>query len=453
MTPNLMSNKIKDIAKSAGDVYGAVRRKLQDAYSAANRKTGQSYRWLRANPRWIYAALLIALGIGIAEQMEEHYAFLDVRYKAYQLTQDAAARLKGELYDHNTVLILIEDEEFWKGSYEGRRPVNQNSLAELIAALDEYKPKVIALDFDFSSPVPDGSILEHQTYVGETKNFLKTLRGLKSKPKIILPRTLGVEDGFYVTESAVYDKSDVGDSSFGYIDLPGDYRMIPPSLPLKNGSRLDSFAIAVVDAFDLTGKALVWDRQYRSSVYAAGYLYEEQFVRYSAREILCPSPPIHGELTEKVPGKIVIVGGAWSKDAYDRGRRIDERYTPVGWVPAVFLHANWVESMLGSRMAQPVRRLPRWTLELLLGFAGYYVFTRKIWLGWKAFYLLGVVLLWLGIAYVSSQNLGLFFDPFTPSLVSVGKAAFEQINHWRTTANLYAKQHVTPTSEFKEVTT
>src|SRR5258707_7663447 len=73
------------------------------------------FTWLWNNPRWFYAALLIAAGIWIGEWLEEKQAFLDLRYRGYQITQDISGRLKGQLYDHNTVLVLIGDEEYWQG--------------------------------------------------------------------------------------------------------------------------------------------------------------------------------------------------------------------------------------------------------------------------------------------------------------------------------------------------
>jgi CHASE2 domain-containing sensor protein len=422
-------------------LYQNLRREIASAYSIVAARTKQLNRWLD-NHRWISAVVVILIGITIGEQMEERYAFLDLRYKGYQLTQSWAARIKDDLFDHSTVLVLIEDDDYWKGGYEGRSPINKTNLGKLIKALDEYKPKVIALDFYFSSPVPDGSILEHGKYKEETENLLKALRELKNKPKIVLPKTLGVEGGYYRADSAVYDKSDFGDARFGYIDLPGDYRMIPPRLPMKDGSPLDSFSEAVVRAFDLTGKALKWDGNDQPKCYASGLLSEDQFSRYSATEVLFPDQATREELAHEVNGNIVIIGGAWSRDAYGRGTRVDTRDTPVGSMPAVFLHAAWVESMLASRTARPMGNLSKWTLELLTGLLTYFVFTLNIFTRrtrylLRGVYLLALIFFWAVVAYVTAQNFGIFFDPFIPSLASLGKAAFEQVNDWRVAANLY----------------
>lgn len=425
-----------------------LRKTLAKIYSAVGKKAGDLHTWLGKH-RWLSAAIIILIGIAIGEWMEARYAFLDFRYKGYQVTQSWAARLKDDLYDHHTVLVLVGDQEYWAGNYEGRSPINKTHLGELVTALDQYQPKVVALDFYFSSPKPDGSILEHDKFKKETADLAKALRELKSKPKIILPKTLGIEDGFYRADSAVYDQSDVGGAQFGYIDLPGDYRMIPPSLPLKDGQRLDSFSEAIVRAFDLTGKALQWDRNDEQECFASGLLSEAQLSSYSATDVLHPDEATRAELAHEAKGNIVIIGGAWSKDAFGRGTRVDTRYTPVGSVPAVFLHAAWVESMLASRTARPMRTLPKWLLELFLGFLTYKMFTHAFfvdrrfsrWINYsiRLAYLIVMVCFWLFVAYVTSQNFGVFFDPVIPTLASLGKAAYEQIDDWRVAANRLEK--------------
>jgi hypothetical protein len=80
-------------------------------------------------------------------------------------------------------------------------------------------------------------------------------------------------------------------------------------------------------------------------------------------------------------------------------------------------------------------------LEFLVGVAAYLFFTRQIW--WPAkllIYIVGILVFWLGIAYLSFQNLNIFLDPVTPSLMAFAKAAYEQINHWKGDADKWNKQ-------------
>jgi CHASE2 domain-containing protein len=434
-----MADPFKALFELVRKGYSFVQDKVSSAFALLKKGLVQCFHWLWNNRRWSYAIFLIVLGIWAADVLEKRYAFLDLRYRSYQITQDFAARIKGELYDHNTVLILIGDDEYWNGAYEGRSPINKRNLSELINKVASYEPKVIALDFNFASPMPDASIIRHDRYADEIEAFTQTVKDVSIKRRIVLPKTLGF-DGSWITESDVYDGHDLGNARFGYIALFRDYRIVPVSVPLKDGRRLDSFAEAIVRAFDLTGNGLRSDRQDGHPAYAAGYLYEDQFTQYYANEVLYPDSTLHQELVDKLAGKIVIIGGVWHRHAHNRGERIDVRYTPVGSVPAVFLHANWVESMLESRVARPLGEFPRLLLELLLGLVAYYIFTSKIWWFWKVLYFPVLIFFWLGVAYVSSQNLGLFFDPFTVTLVGFGKAGFEQINEWRKAANRFASK-------------
>jgi len=95
--------------------------------------------------------------------------------------------------------------------------------------------------------------------------------------------------------------------------------------------------------------------------------------------------------------------------------------------------------MLESRTARPLWYLPRWTLEFLLGFVAYYLFTSKLWWVWKMLYIPLLALFWLGVAYISAQNFGVFFDPFIVTLVSFAKAVYEQISEWYKDARRYNK--------------
>lgn len=432
-------------SKALHKTYGQI---TYGSFAWVRRSLTAGFRYLRANPRWLSAAVLICAGIYVGSWLEKNHAFLDVRYIAHQFTQELGSKLKGNLYDHDTVLVLIDDDDFWPGSYKARRPIDKNNLADLLSKLDEYNPKVIAIDFDFRSPMPDGSLVEHDLYAAETKKFAQVVKDVSSRRNVVLPRTLGYNGG-WITESDKYDDQDLGNARFGYIALYHDYRIIPASVTLKDGIQLDSFSQAIVRAFDLTGTAVQFDRQDGSPTYAGPYLYKDQFVQYSAGEVVDPDPQMHRELVDKMSGKIVIIGGVWSRLAYRRGAPIDERDTPAGTMPAVFLHANWVESLLQPRTARPVGKWTAIALEVIIGFLGYYVFTYQMRWYWKLAYALGVVLFWLVVAYISAQNFGLFFDPFTPTLISLAKAGYEEMHERWKDANKYRKLHDSIVSQQK----
>ena len=430
-------------SKAISDRRAQVRTKVQ-AFFSRHPRVASAFHYVWPNRRWLFAAMFIMAGIYLGSWLEKQHAFLDLRYWAHQVTQKWGSELRGDLYDHNTIVVLIDDDSYWKAGYDGRRPINQQSIAELITKLNEYHPRVIALDFDLRSPMPDGSLVQYPQYAEETAKLADAVKAITTanngRTKVVMPKTLGYDGPSWITESDTYDGRDLGPARFGYIVLYDDYRIIPTSLKLKDGSRLDSFSQAIVRAFDLTGKALRFDQEDGSHTYAGPYLEEDDFIQYSAAEILNPESSVQPELPDNLSGKIVIVGGAWNRYAYGRGPRIDERPTPADTVPAVFLHANWVESMLQQRIAKPVAHWIAIVLEVVLGFLGYAVFTYRMRWYWKLGYLFGLAAFWLIVAYVSAQNLGLFFDPFTPTLVGIGKAAYEEIHEWYKDAKKYREQ-------------
>src|SRR5690242_4536979 len=126
--------------KAIHQKYLQAGQRVRAIFDRVSRPVVIAFRYLRLIPSWGWAAILIVLGIYFGSVLEEQHAFLDFRYKAHQFTQEFGSKLKDDLYDHNTVVVLIDDDDFWKGSYEGRRPVDKKSLAELIRKLDSYNP-------------------------------------------------------------------------------------------------------------------------------------------------------------------------------------------------------------------------------------------------------------------------------------------------------------------------
>jgi hypothetical protein len=53
-------------------------------------------------------------------------------------------------------------------------------------------PKIIAIDFDLRSPDPNGSVVDHPEYSGETVKFIEAVKAITSSRNtmVILPRTV-----------------------------------------------------------------------------------------------------------------------------------------------------------------------------------------------------------------------------------------------------------------------
>jgi CHASE2 domain-containing sensor protein len=380
-----------------------------------------------------FAILLIVGAIWVVHYLESNYKFLDWRLQFHQNIHTWAAERRGKpLKDQNTIVVLIGDNEFWKGDYEGRTPLNESVLAKLVESVTKLKPRVIALDFNFSGLTRDGSMIESPKYLKDAKTFADAVRKASSEDcAVILTKFLRIvkssDGGYYDAIPNRFDGVDPGLKDvvdFGYINLTKDYRVIPQTLVVKDGTEVDSLSEAVVKAFRLPQAES--DSEIDNS-YCGALIERSGFVVHYADEIAKADQKRLGELRQEFAGKIVIIGGAWTQDAAaDPNDKctpvttVDTQETPAGPMPAVFIHANWIESILAGRTGRPLSEFWRSAIEFVVGLFAFLLF--RDWIPWlkghhKALLLLQiaffplVVVFWILISYLGFQNFGLFIDP------------------------------------------
>jgi CHASE2 domain-containing sensor protein len=423
------------------------------------------YAWLRLRRKtaghWARVMFVIVLGMYASHLASEHKSRVDLYL--YQRFSELDRR---PLEPRNTVIVLIDDELFWRGRLAGRNPVKRDYLAELIRVLDCAGADVIALDIDLRSPDPNGQPSDHPDYASETTTFVKTIRRSTADPhpciaretsysvpsrRIVLSRALGAHrDGHYVAQANIYDAAGLchDDASTatvtvycGYLELPRDIRILPPALVLDDGHRMASFALAIIQARRRLrpDEGLdVQDRLRFGSYIPTETWYGERKdgppnVVFLAREILEQSPEAR---RQKFEGKIVLVGGTWSELAYRRGQPVDLWTSPVGSIPGVLIHANYVEALLDSRTHASLPELATRAIELGLLLLCLLAFTLRL-RAWQKTAVVGALLLSLLMsAYFAFQNLGVIFDVFIPLLFLAAHAVFEQVLEWRAKARL-----------------
>lgn len=382
---------------------------------------------------WLTVLVLVGGGTMVGHHLEEKGAWVELRYRIYQLMEKLSHR---QSYARNTVVILIGDEEYWKGELARRVPIKRSYLAKLLRALDAADPAVIAIDFDLRSPMPDGTIVEHPDYQNETKEFLEVVKAVARNRPVVLPKTVSLDDEQdYVIESDIYDGFDFGGSMVleGYISLPFDLRKIPLSLTMKDGATIDSFVEAIVSAFDQ--KALNHVPKTDEAPYGS-YLRADDFPQFPANHVLKTEPKL---LKADLNRKIVIIGGAWHSRAYERFAQIDTYFTPVGWIGGVFIHSNYVEALLDLRTLKPSGERILLASEIILAIVVAMIFALHIRRLLKLAIITSLCLGLIAITYVSWQNLGLFFDFFIPLVLVANHAFAAQVWEWRTDARKYAQ--------------
>ena len=380
---------------------------------------------------WVVVVILIAGGSWVGGWLERQDFALDWRYKVSQVMQSQTPRVP---FIQRTVLVLINDEEYWKGELARRVPIKRDYLKTLLEHLDHADPAVIAIDFDLRSPVPDGSMVEHANYWSERDELLNEIKRVSQNPNrwVILPRTIRWQDGSYVAESDIHDGFDFTACNVlkGYIQLPYDIRKIPLEVHLQDGTRALSFAEAIVSA---TNDRALESLKGKEELPYGSYLKPGDFEHFSGLDVINEKP----EAFKKFRHNIVIIGAGWSRTAYGRGGPVDSFSTPIGPVRGALIHANFVEALLDNRTSPPWSEHVREVIEILLAVILAIVFALLDQPLRKGLGLLTLVAVLIIFSYFSWLNLGHFYD-FSIPLVLIGlHAIYEQIQiilEWRSEA-------------------
>jgi CHASE2 domain-containing sensor protein len=163
------------------------------------------------------------------------------------------------------------------------------------------------------------------------------------------------------------------------------------------------------------------------------FIAPDRFNQCSAGHILNASV---GELKRKFQHHIVMVGGVWHGGAYGYGDQVDQHPSPIGWVPGVYLHANYVEAMISRQTFSPIPAAISYSIEIFMALAVAIIFALEYRLRWKVLSLLILVPLLVLTSYFAMQNLGMFFDFFIPLVLVFCHAMVAQVLEWRKAASL-----------------
>jgi hypothetical protein len=329
------------------------------------------WRGLRRRPWYWVGSVGVILFVPIVSRwIDENGTLLTYRYNVYRL---ALRCLPWQPYARETAIVLIDDDVYWNGEPAGRVPLNRRYLAKLVEAVANFNPAVIAIDVNLSSEDPSGVKLVPAlggklklpvaaAFADETAEFLQTIRAVSQKCKVVLGKTLG-RDGAYFTQSDVYDgfpfvlpAHKLDRVSWGYVILPPDVRYVPRILRLTDGTPLDSFALAAVRArYAPALDGWNWEIP-RLGVFVA----PDKMVSLSAATLFDPKVDPK-TLGDKLEHQIVLIGGDWCSRGQKQGARVDSYSTPFGALPGVFIHANYMETLLSHRIYIPLSAV--WAVE------------------------------------------------------------------------------------------
>ena len=341
----------------------------------------------------------------ISSQLDEKHVWIEMRYRAYQALDWVSPNTREPKH---TILVLIEDAEYWKGPLARRVPIHRDYLASVVKALDACEPSVIGLDFDLRSPAPDGSMRDHPEYSRETTLLVATVLAVSNRRPVVLPAMIEharPEDPFSI-QSSVYGELPFskGKLQRGYINLPFDVRQIPTPQPLATGGLLDSFAVSIVRARHDNVLRIAE----RSNVLPFGTFIKKALPTISTTEVLRGN-------CGPIQSNIAIVGAGWSRSAAGTGGLVDLHPTPLGQMSGAAIHANYVEALLDTSTRKPLPHSVERGFEFIVSLAFAILLAIKTNHSYqKPLVVLFGCLTLLFVSYVAWQNFGYYFDFFFP---------------------------------------
>jgi len=375
---------------------------------------------------WAQAAVLIALGVVLGQYASSHNAWLEARYSLYSLMQKTNWRRS---YVQHTFVVTVDDDDYWKGGFNRRTPIRRDLLAQLISHLADAQAKVIAVDFDLRSPVPDGNPRETPAYQQETDELIAAInKACSNHHAVVLPAAIGFgAANSYVLQSDIYSDAKLPPSFFftGYIALPLDARAVPLDITLAGPKHLDSFALAAVRAYNPDAV----QRIKNLNIFPfGGYLEPGEFPHLTAKDVLSLD---RTSLQDQVEGKLVFIGSNWHRLGWKTGPLNDSHPSPIGPISGVFVQANYAEAILGGNYYWPAHELFAYAFEIVVLLSMAVLFAAEL-NAWKK---LAIVVLasalFISVGYVLLQNLGIYFDFLIPLIFLLVHASLDQTQEWR----------------------
>jgi hypothetical protein len=396
---------------------------------------------------WVRFGLLLAAGSYVGSQLATSDRFVDIRYAVYQY--QTRLQRRGPIYPQHTVLVLLNDEDFWGPKYESREPVKRDQIAALVDKLNQAGANTVALDLDFFSPIRDRPDFEYEGFLREDAVLKAALKRMCDAGRHVVLATdsepvNGFDgDGPEVEVPSIYTPwlPELPCVLTGYTDSPSeDLRRIPGLKKLKDGRNLDSFSLAMVKAGDPVAYANIVNSQDTSIQYKGfrfgQFLTQEDFSPKQGRQFVFNGEAIEtmdaNALRQAVADREVIIGEHWHWLAQGIGSYVDMHATPGGIEPGSMRLANYVEAMRDETgsfigISDETAEILEWILACCLAL----LWALEIRTLWKWLCLLLGCFLSLLMSFFLLQNLGLFLDFFIPIVIIVVHTVAEHLMEMR----------------------
>jgi CHASE2 domain-containing sensor protein len=397
---------------------------------------------------WLTAFFIFLLAITGSSYVYAYLHLTEYRNQFFQLLLDWGPNPRQPKFVR---IVLIGDDDYWRGYLAGRRPIKRDYLAALVDKLVSANAHIIAIDIDARLPDPTSEAIPSD-YKEETRAFIRAIvKAANRGKKVVLATPISIdEEGHYCRDSDIYQSyglckgnfnsentgagackrrqisKDLPDSTIdikaaanknitcGYIALPYDPLAVPGQLTMVDGSYLDSFALSVARAKepDLIRRIL---ERVGNKVKYSNFISSEMFAQANAQ--LSAHAILEGAVdSERLEAATVIIGGYWRMFAADRGPLVDLHRTPAGQMVGALLHANYVAALLDDRTFSAA---PSWILhgtEVVFSLIAMVAFALIPGFWGKLIGIISLFILLLFIQWSALHGLGVFFDALVPLL-------------------------------------
>ena len=386
---------------------------------------------------WVRFGLLLWAGSYLGSLLSDSPRFADIRYELYQ--KQVRLQHRGPIYPQHTVLVLLNDDDYWSTDYQARAPLKLEQIAVLLDKLNAAGANTVGVDVFLTSPLPKQPSYNFPDYAaGDEQFFAAVKRMCDAGRHVVLTTYLSdvTKEVHHEQPSIFMDRlPGLPCVTIGYDRFADDMREIPGKVELDTGKYLDSFSLAMVKIIDPVAYDNLVNDQYRGFRFAQ-YLTPEDFAPKAGRKFIMNGVEVRQmdplALRQAVADRIVIVGGNWSSDGYGLGDPVDSHNSPGGAEPGAMLHANYVEAELNETgtftpLSDRTAEVLEWSLASLLAL----IAASELPGGWKGLSVALSFLVSAVLTYVLMQNLGLFLDFLIPFLMVVGHTFTEEILEMR----------------------
>lgn len=328
-------------------------------------------------------------------------------------------------------LVLIGDEAHW-ATLHGNTPTDRSYLAKLITNVSTNhtaKAAAIGLDIELLSPVGLPGA-DDPARAEQNADLLKAIKAaVANGVPVVLASAYGSQkNGTKIRLPGVFEDSQLpiggcdSSSSYsacalvGYINAPQDRREIPLVESVSQSDHSSSFAfrsfaLAVVDAHE-RGRGTTT----RRDILIANAINSREPLLGTFLPELAFQPTINADdlfksdaaAINSCANRIVLIGGKWHElpgafGGAGYGSFVDTHISPVGVIPGLVFHANYIES-LKTGLFRPL--LPFYLgviVDLVVGVGIYLAY--EMLKGWRKF-------CWLLLAFLSVPFVAYVFFVF-----------------------------------------